>query len=347
MTADLLNDPRIFEPSYHPENIVNRAEEAEEMLKMLSGDETNVQDLFLHGSHGTGKSVVTKQVLQNLEGRHQSCILSCTKYNTHYKVLQGFLERLTGEEVSSGYHASDLLRRLEKRIGAVPTVLVLDDADFLLENDGDDLLYSLSRIDGAENLGIVLITSYRNSLRNTVESRTYSSLQPQKIVFNPYTSKEIYRILSERAREAFTTHSVHRNALTYIASSVANAGFALHWLRVAAANASDTIRESAVKDAYSESVQSYTAEILGNHSLHHQLLHDSLTRLTEDRSKVNTGKVYEKYQERCQEASVEPLSDRRVSDYLKHLEFEGLIEAEYRYGGEKGKTREIRVRKPV
>jgi hypothetical protein len=36
------------------------------------------------------------------------------------------------------------------------------------------------------------------------------------------------------------------------------------------------------------------------------------------------------------------LTDHQPSNYLKHLEKQGLIESEYRYAGTSGKTREIK-----
>jgi len=37
------------------------------------------------------------------------------------------------------------------------------------------------------------------------------------------------------------------------------------------------------------------------------------------------------------------LTNRRLSDFLTHLDLLGLIEAEYHRGGEAGKTREIQL----
>ncbi|MFB6199859.1 MAG: hypothetical protein ABEJ83_03195, partial [Candidatus Nanohaloarchaea archaeon] len=43
----------------------------------------------------------------------------------------------------------------------------------------------------------------------------------------------------------------------------------------------------------------------------------------------------------CTAYDEEALSNRRISDYLQHLELLNLVEVDYYYGGEKGKTREI------
>jgi Cdc6-like AAA superfamily ATPase len=54
---------------------------------------------------------------------------------------------------------------------------------------------------------------------------------------------------------------------------------------------------------------------------------------------VKAGDIYTRYQELTETYEIESLSDRRISDLpSKHLEMLDLIEAEYHYGGSKGKN---------
>jgi Cdc6-like AAA superfamily ATPase len=49
------------------------------------------------------------------------------------------------------------------------------------------------------------------------ELRTYRPLRPRKFHFKPYTRKQVYEILADRASKSHQPRSVHRNAATDIA----------------------------------------------------------------------------------------------------------------------------------
>jgi len=146
--------------------------------------------------------------------------------------LKQILEELGRESVKNGHHTSELQRRLQKQIDVLETIIVLDDLDFLLLNDADDLLYFISRLDA--DLGLVLVTAHHADLNQHLEERTYSTLQPQRVDLNPYTEKQAYEILADRAEKALKPQSLHREALNHIVSRTQNLRLALTWLRAAA-----------------------------------------------------------------------------------------------------------------
>jgi Cdc6-like AAA superfamily ATPase len=189
-----------------------------------------------------------------------------------------------------------------------------------------------------------VITANTEDLQKQLEPRTYSSLQPQRIQFEPYTGEQIYEILASRSSKSLETRSVHRNAVTYIASSTQNAELALTWLRVSARNAEDTVTEELVKELQGEAHEVYTENKLRHLSQHHKYLYQAVEELSEEKGPVvNAGDIYQRYQTITSERNQTTLSDRRISDHLKQLEQLNLITAEYHYGGKKGKTREIRL----
>jgi Cdc6-like AAA superfamily ATPase len=261
--------------------------------------------------------------------------------DTQYKALRQILQELTGEEVRTGYHTSELQRKIQEQVEVLETVLVLDELDFLLLNDGDDLLYFLSRLNA--DLGLITITANHKDLSCQVEERTFSTLQPQRIGFEPFTGEEIYEVLADRARKSLKPRSLRREALTYIASSTQNLKVGLTWLRVSAYHAEDAITETLVKDVKEEVSQTYTKHWLQKLTDHHRLLYQAIEELDTEQEVVQTGDVYSHYKNLCQAYNEDPLTDRRTSDYLKQIEQTGLIQSQYYYGGQKGKTREIEI----
>jgi len=258
--------------------------------------------------------------------------------------LKHIYRGLAREEISDGYHTSDLQRKVVEKTRSVDTVIVLDDIDFLLLNDGNDLLYFLGRMETRGNTGLVLISSNHKELKNQIEERTYSSLQPRRVGFEPYTAEEVYRILVERARKSLRSQSLQRAALTYISSTTQNISVGLYWLKHAAESTDSIITESHVKQVQEEAFEKYAGHLLNDFTDHHRLLYQAAQELeTERDNEIRTGMIYDRYQELCQSYNENTLSKRRLSDFLKHLELLNLIESKYHYGGSKGKTREIQI----
>lgn len=341
MTPTVIRDIEPLEPEFVPKELYNRDHELDQLRSVLTSP-SSFSNLHLYGPRGTGKTHLVRHVLDELPDEVMVCFVSCDVLDTQYKVLKQLCRRATGEPVPDGYHASDLQRLFEERTDQLRTVIVLDEIGFLLLNDGDDLLYYLSRVQSDDSLSLVTISCNHPSLRLEVEERTYSTLHPEVVEVEPYSTEGLFRILKDRAQHSLESRSLHREALTSIAASTENAAYALEWLKAAAQEADTVITEDMVHRTRSTADRNYASELLREFSMHHTLLYEAIVDVTDDgKHVVRSGTIYEKYRETAQSNDVQPLSERRVSDFLKHLELLQLIEAEYHYGGDLGKTREI------
>lgn len=330
----VIEDPTPLEHGYLPNPVIDRERE----LQRLHDGLRNFQNLHIHGPQGTGKTHLTKKAVEKPDAT--TCFISCLQADTQYKALKQILQELTKEDIANGYHTSELQRKIQSQVEVLETVIVLDELDYLLLNDGDDLLYFLSRLNA--DLGLITITANHEDLSSQLEERTFSTLQPQRIGFEPYSGELIYEILADRARNSLKTRSLRREALTYIASATQNLKIALTWLRVSAQQAEGTITETLVKDVKTEAFQNHIKHQLQGFTRHHELLYQTIKELDKEQEAIQTGEVYKRYQIVCQAYNEDPLTDRRISDYLKQIEQTGLIQSQYHYGGQKGKTREIK-----
>lgn len=335
-SMELFKDRTPLEQDYLPEKTIDRDSETRELKESIN----QLQNTHIHGPRGTGKTHLTKKTLRETDVN--TCYISCIRHDTQYKALRKIYAELTGEKIGTGHHTSELQRKIKEKTGHVKTVIVLDELDFLLLNDGDDLLYFLSRLETNGNLGLILITANHQDLEEQVEPRTYSTLQPKRIGFEPYTGKQAYEILAERASKSLKPRTVHRAALTYIASTTQNISYGLNWFKTAANNADNTVTEETVQQAEEKGHSLFVENQLNPLSQHHKLLYQAITELTDESGPaINTGTIYTRYQVIAEERGKKPLSNRRISDFLKQLEQLNLITATYHYGGQKGKTREI------
>ena len=345
MTDSIIQNLTTLQPNYVPPEFVDREDEVETLTRLFDGvGDAGVSNLVVEGPRGTGKSHLVLDQMHSLPDSVNRCYVPCHRANTQYKALKRIYRSLFQKEIADGHHTATLQREIEDRT-VRDTVIVLDELDFLLQNDGDDLLYHLSR-SSTQHLTLVLIAANRADLESKLEERTYSSLHPERLYVEPYSNQEIFDILADRAQNALTSQSLHRQALARIAPNVDNLNIGLTWLRTAAEVSDDPITTPVVENVAEKAYQRYVDDILTDFSEHHKLAYQAIRELDteQDTDTIKTGAIYTRYKELCEVYGEDSLSNRRISDFLKHLELLDLIEAEYHYGGRKGKTREISLK---
>ena len=329
---NLIEDPEPLQKEHLPEDPVDR----ENLVSNLNSGLQGTTNLHIFGERGTGKTHLTQRELKKLDNK--TAYIPCIEYDTQYQVLRKVLEKLKREPVSTGHHTSELQRQLEEQAEVFEITVVLDEVDFLLFNDGDDLLYTLSRTSGFQ---VVTISANIKELREHIEPRTSSTLQSRKLVFEPFTEELVYEVLADRASKSLKPQSIHKNSLNHISAATQNTGFALTWLRISAETTQESITEEVVRETQEEATDSYIDSKLSRLSNHHKHLYEAVEQLCKESGSVTAGEVYQKYHSLADKGS--SLSDRRLSDFLKQLEKLDLISTEYHYGGKKGKTREIEL----
>ena len=322
-----------------PDRIIDRSPEQETLRAAVS--HKGNQHLYLHGPRGTGKTLLVRHALTTCSDT--TCYLSCTAADTQYKVLSKLYARLIGDSINPGYHTAQLQEWLTDHLQNAPTILVLDDLAFLLQNDGCDLLYFLTRLGQTAPLTIVGISAYYPTLASVVDDRAYSSLRPQQIPIEPYSMSQAAQILRTRVEEVVVPGFVTTSAIDRITTTSTNITLGLHWLARAAATADDMITAELVNTVQRDALRQYRTACLTAFTSHHRLVLRAIEQLTSDGSSVYTGPVYDRYTELCRFANTSPLTARRISDYLIHLELLDLIDITHHDGGTTGKTREIRL----
>ena len=340
---NIIADKEPLQPEYIPSEFISREQTVSKLDNFLR--EGSSKNIHLEGPHGTGKTHLIQSILEQLPTKDNTCFIDCRQADTQYKALKQIYKSLTQEKINSGHHTSDLQRKVEEKTGTLPTVIVLDEIDFLLLNDGEDLLYYLSRIDTQSQISIVTISNQNQDLEDQVEERTYSSLQPYTVEAESYTEEETRQILYRRAQDSLNSQSLHREALTHISSETNNIRFGIQWLKTAANETNSVITETRIQNTQHQAIEAYVEQLLDRFTHQHRILYQAIKNLS-DRDVVQAGDVYCQYRQTCRKRSIESLSNRRISTYLKHLELLQLIQAEYHYGGKTGKTRKIKLLEP-
>lgn len=323
-----------------PSHIIGRNDEYRALTDALIEQETDA--LYLYGPKGSGKTLVTRHVIDTLSPQTTVCYVSCLHHDTQYKVLRTLYETITGKELPTGFHTTQLYNAVTEALPSNDFLLVLDDVDFLLLNDGDTLLYVLSRMTHQHKPGLLIISANHPDLATQLDERIASSLLPSTITFDPYTAEEARRILEQRVNTPLS-QPVTDEALEQITTISTNITLGLHWLNTAGKHTEGPITADDIAQTRTDAIQQYREDLLATFSTHHRILLETIEILTADVEPVHSGSVYKWYRKLCARSGIEPFTTRRISDFLTHLELLNLIDVEQYDGGTHGKTRDIRL----
>ena len=330
----------LLDPNYRPNDLHDR----QHTKRILTTAFSDLQgtNFYLYGPRGTGKTHLVEHALSHSPSGN-SFYIPCITHDTQYKVLEQMYTLSANVDLNPGYHTAQLQDKITQRLSNTDTMVILDEVDFLLENDGGDLLYFLSRLNRTPKLNIVAISANLPSLSGTIDERTYSSLRPRTLHVEPYSEETASDILEHRAEKALSAEAFDTKAINQITSITTNLKLGLCWLTIAAEHSEDVITHDVIWTTQTEAVQFYRNKLLTKLTPHHQVLLAAVDQLTNGRTSTYTGQLYDRYTDLCNPTDYEPLTARRISDYISHLDFLNLITVTHHPGGETGKTREIRL----
>lgn len=373
MFTDYIDKDSVFkdkEPlttNWKPDNILHRDQQINNLASILApslrGDDPS--NVFIYGSVGTGKSLITKHVtneLRDVAGEEDVDLnivyINCKMKkvaDTEYRLLAKLAGELGDEVPSTGLPTDEVYNRffeaLQEQKGVV--IIALDEIDALVKKVGDEFLYNLTRINDDLDETKVSIVGISNDLNFTeyMDSRVKSSLSEEEIIFPPYNAIELREILKERAEKGFVEESLQDGVISKCSALAAqehgDARRALDLIRVAGELAERSSEERVLKDhvdmAQDKIERDRIVETVRSQPKHSKLVLYTILEMTEDEDEIATGDVYSEYKELCENVDVSNLTQRRVSGLISELDMLGVINAKVISKGRYGRTRQISV----
>jgi cell division control protein 6 len=260
----LIRDRSLLDPNHVVEErrIVGRDEQLQEVTKMLrvALGANNPPNLFLYGPSGTGKSLITKAVCENIETicenrdiRFGTIEVNCQDLDTLGVAVYELVEQAAnvanvGIEVPKHGVATkekwdELFRIVNENFDSV--VFVLDELDMLVgrrdkqEPAFSRLLYQLSRAGANDELaGHISVVAISNDTKmmEAVGSRALSSFTPEDVHFDDYDANQLRGILRRREdafHDGILTDDVIPLAAAFAAQTHGDARKAIDLMRVA------------------------------------------------------------------------------------------------------------------
>ena len=157
-------DRNAISAHYTPARLPFREKQIEEISNMLAitlhGKKPD--NLFLYGATGTGKTSVTRSVLQQLTEFAKSknagidgTYINCRNHNSKYRILIKIVKDMCPEENLLGFSAAFVYEKFTENISRNKKqfIVVLDEID--KTKDLDELVYALTRCNDELQAGSV------------------------------------------------------------------------------------------------------------------------------------------------------------------------------------------------
>ncbi len=185
-------------------------------------------NIFIYGKTGTGKTSVTKHVMQQLldfacqkNMQISGNYVNCRNHNSKYRIMIKIAKDLYPEENFLGFSAAFIYEKLvDYARRGKNLIIVLDEVDKV--KDLDELIYGLTRANDEVKDGSISIIGISNNVmfKERLDPRTKSSLCEHEMVFPPYNAEELSEILKQRVKSAFKPNTIEDSAV-HLAAAIA------------------------------------------------------------------------------------------------------------------------------
>ena len=320
------------------------------------------QRVIITGKVGTGKTVLTQHFGRNItrEAQQRNINLHYTHVNcrqnkgSFFLILQQIVSKFHPTFPKRGYSAEELLQILMQILDDENIYLIatLDELEPLIQNEGSEPLYKLSRIEETRSktpgrLSLICVLRQLNWLDKLDES-TRSTLQNNIIQLGTYSKQQLEDILNDRIILAFKQGVVPPETVSLAAElgeeEGGNARYSIELLWRAGKYAdTEGIREVVpehVRKAGGNVYASVRRDEIASLDLHKKLLLLGIARRFQQTGSahISMGEAEEYYAIVCEEFDEKRRGHTQLWKYVKELSALGLIKAQISTSGQRGKT---------
>ncbi|MBI2549329.1 AAA family ATPase [Candidatus Woesearchaeota archaeon] len=329
----LFKNPVALDYDYMPKAIPYRENQQQAIASCIKPlfQRRNGRNIVITGKPGIGKTVATKHIFQELNEETDEIyplFINCWQRNTSYKILLEMCEQM-GYRLTHNKKTEELFAVVKQYINKQSAVFCFDEIDKV---EDFDFLYMI--LEEIYRKSILLITNY-HSFISQLDHRILSRLNPEHLVFEPYTAEETKGILQQRLEYAFHPNVWEDAAFSLVVQktvALEDIRTGLYLLREAGTIAED----KSTKKVGVQHAQGALGK-LSNFSINNpdQLEDDTrfILEIIKEHSGTKIGEIYKAYQEKGGAQSYKTFYRR-----VKKLEDGKYISVKTISGGSEGTT---------
>jgi cell division control protein 6 len=365
----VFKDETKLDINYVPRRLPHREREHRLLMEffsfLLSFPERMTQRVIITGDVGTGKTALAQRFGADitLEAGKRGLKLhyihvNCREYRGKlFLILQHALAVFRPTFPSRGYSTEEVLSALMQILDEENTyvILCLDEFDTLIEKEGSETVYSLTRIQEMrtgkpQRISLLCILRSLKAIER-LDTSARSTLQRNVISLERYDKTQLKTILNDRVSLAFENGTVAEDVIDLVAelavSESGNARFAIELLwragKYADAEDMEEVQPECVRKAVSSIVPTLRKSELTSLGRHERLFLLGATRIFKDRQKVyaSLSEVERAYAVVCEEYNEKPNSHTQLWNYAQLLSTLGIIETEVTQTRTRGRATRI------
>ncbi len=368
-TQSVFKDESKLDINYIPAQLPHRETQQRLLFEFFSFilrcPDRMAQRVILTGDVGTGKTALAQHFGAALTSETNKRAVKFRYVHVNCREFRGNLQPIMHRAVvafrpnfpARGYGAEEILAALMQVLDEEEThlVLALDEFDSLIEKEGSDAVYKLTRIHemrqgNPQRLSFIFIMRDLKAIA-PLDDSAKSTLQRSIIHLQRYGKAELIDILNARIGVAFELGAVAEDVvdlvaeLAYAETGNARFGIELLWRAGKYADAADlgSLEPECVRNAVSAIVPSLRRSELAGLGLHQKLFLLGVARYFKENpdAYVSMGEAEKAYGVVCEEYEEQPNSHTQVYNYVQYLSKLGVLRAEVAAAEGKGRTNRI------
>lgn len=356
----------LLDPSSSILEIVGREKQATDLMHCLMTYKKNyvVPFVSVYGRSGSGKSTLVKFICETFQYEISYIFVNLRNAKTVFGSVNLILGELGVENLKSAQGINAALGTIEQAIekladGKKIFVMVLDEFDILLmdkRSKPSDFVYRLFLLVEnlkKKNLLTSIITISNNVLADyDLDDKVRSRIGSTEIFFEPYSTDDIFKILSKRVSDSLVEGTIDDTVLRYCAEQSSlghgDARRAIDLLRVSAElvalDGETKILQTHVDAALDKLQKDRVVTTLATASYHQRVVCFAMARLAYllDQDWHSTARIYSQYKQFIP-SKIKPLGYRRISELLIDLENTGIVKYHTASRGKYGRDTRFKI----